>query len=235
VSANGQRIAVGDDKGSLAMWQVMPTVQRAWTHELGKDSSITALAFSPAGDLLLVGLGTRIEGPRKGFDQPSRTVGRALLWSVTQNQLFSSIATTLPAFEGGPVVAVAFSPDGTLAVVGGCRREDRMFGCNLGEVVLWDLASSQQIGPPIAVHTSAVKRIAVREDSVLMATVADSQASQRSVILIWELRAARQVGGVRTRGAPFSPAEKQRSLGELGEGRAAKVNSGRAATPVAPK
>jgi WD40 repeat protein len=220
VSTDGQRIAVGDDKGSLAMWQVMPTVKRAWTHELGKDSRITALAFSPAGDLLLVGLGTRKEEPRKGFFQPSRTVGRALLWSVTQNQLLSSIATAVPVSEGGPVDAVAFSPDGSLAVVGGCRREGGMFGCNLGEVVLWDIASSQQIGPPIAVHTDAVKRIAVREDGGLMATVADSQGLDNDPsILIWDLRAASWIAtACELAGRGFSPAEKQRYLSGLGVG-----------------
>jgi WD40 repeat protein len=217
ISPNGRRIAVGGRYGGLQVQELEPNAARVAPHAFGREIRITALAFSPGGDLLLVGAGGYEAEPRKGFLPSGRTVGRAMLWHVAENRLAATIQSTPPAFAGGPVSAVGFSPDGRLAIIGGCRTEGGVFSCGRGEVVLWDVASSQQVGPPVGTHRGDVRRIAVREDGAVAATISNADAmSNDPRIVLWDLRPASWIASAcNVAGRRFTPEETRRHLGNL--------------------
>jgi len=217
VSPDGSRIAVGGRYGGLRIQGLGLDAPRVEPHVFGREVRITALAFSPAGDLLLVGAGRYEAESRKGFLPSGPTVGRAMLWNVAENRLAATIQTTPPAFGAGAVGAVTFSPDGRLALIGGCRTAGGLFGCSRGEIVLWDVGLGQPVGSPAAAHSGDVRRIVMRDDGALFATASDPEGMGYDPrIVLWNLSPTSWIAAAcSVAGRGFTPEESQRHLGNL--------------------
>jgi WD40 repeat protein len=217
IPAGERQLALGGKDGSVEVWTLAPDAKAAWRSTPLAGSPVTALAFSRSGETLAVGYRTFEAEPRKGFIQRGRTVGSALLLRVAENRVLANISTEPPSLAAGPVGAVDFSPDGALAVIGGCRTEGGIFGCSRGELVLWDVIGSQQLGPPIPVHQGAVRRVALSADGALLATVADAHTLGNDPrIAVWDLDAAAWIArACRVVGRGLTAQEKDRHLGGI--------------------
>jgi WD40 repeat protein len=147
-SPNGQTMAVGDNGGSIGLWNVANTQLIA---NLNVDNPVSSVAFSPDGKTLAVGgsngdiglwnvatrrligqvfsMGSPVFSVAFSPDGKILAVGAASgnigLWNAAKRQPIS----TLPG--SGPVSSVAFSPDGAILAAGG----------EGGTVNLWDVAT----------------------------------------------------------------------------------------------
>ena len=98
------------------------------------------------------------------------------------SRLLRSVPQGLTGYQWGhsdTVLAVAFSPDGTMLATGG----------NDGTVILWNLASRKPLGGPLYGHTGAVLSVAFSPDGKILATA----AGDKSVIL-WTVESRKPLG-----------------------------------------
>src|SRR5262249_39392234 len=127
----GLTLAGGAADGSLWIWGpgAQPVTQ------LQDVAEVQALAFSPDGKTLAVGLGTHIIGTTLAVNP-----GHARLWDVASGRMIENFSTA-------PVLALAYAPNGDLAV-----------GCANGSLLI-RLAAG---GVPFTIHTatSAVTSLA---------------------------------------------------------------------------
>src|SRR5262249_25240034 len=115
LSADGKTLATGRE-GRLLLWDIGQDAKLHWLEGPGYDP-ITALAFSPNGDLLACG-----------------TEGRAIhVWDRTSGKLHRTIDVTSWQ-EGRAVSSLAFHPDGR-----------RVVAANRMGIYLWDVPSGKQI------------------------------------------------------------------------------------------
>jgi WD40 repeat protein len=113
---------VGFEDGSLYLWDVET---QAIIHSLeGHEGHVRAIAFSPDGRAALSG----------GSDHS------VVLWDLQTGQ-------ETRRFKGhdGWVRTVAFSPDGKTAVSGGFSGDSVSSVADPGQLILWDLATGQEI------------------------------------------------------------------------------------------
>jgi WD40 repeat protein len=116
-SPDSRRIATGDSRGTVNLWDVQ-TGEKQLTLR-GPTDQITGLAFSPKGQLLAV-----VAGSERGH--PNREV---VVWDADTGQLVRSVKGHV-----GSVQAVAFSPDGRRLASGGIDQT----------IKLWDMATGQE-------------------------------------------------------------------------------------------
>jgi len=113
---------IGFEDGSLVLWDAATETS---IHELeGHAGIVRAVAFSPDGKRALSGSSDHM----------------IILWDLETGQ-------EIRRFEGhdGWVRTVAFSPDGKTAVSGGFISDTVSSVVNPGQLILWDLASGQEI------------------------------------------------------------------------------------------
>ena len=141
-------VAGGFDGGTV----VYDTATRREVRRIDGDSTVTAVAFHPEGDLIAVGT---IDGHVRFFDPRSGAgvgsgldVGSSAVWQVG----FS---------PDGRLLAVAVDPNG----VDGFYAQQRQ-----GEVQLWDVASRRPVGTAIAPGGGSVLSLAFNGDGTLLAT-----------------------------------------------------------------
>ena len=187
-SADGGRIAVGDDRGRVSVWNAQDRSLVA-TIDCGHRSRIERVALSDDGRLvaalgpntiLICGVGdsnTRIVVAAE--DQPVfrfLTTGDSLvtagrsgvvrIWHVADGREDS-------AFYGhvGRVTAMAVSRDGRNLITGGAT----------GEVKIWDIRSGQEL-ISLRRHSTAVTLVELAADGNLMVSGGEDQ------LAIWEIR-----------------------------------------------
>jgi WD40 repeat protein len=95
-SADGRRVASGDDNGKVEIWELRP-VQRL--RRIKSPSQVFTMAFSPDGQQFAT----------------SSADGRISVWKVNENELVSSFEVA-----GGPVYSIGYTPDGS-RIAAGCK------------------------------------------------------------------------------------------------------------------
>ena len=81
--------------------------------------------------------------------------------------------------DSKPVIAVAFSPDGTMLAT---ASQD-------GTARLWDVATHRQIGTPMTADSDFVRDVAFSPDGKILAT-----ASNDGTARLWDVATHRQIG-----------------------------------------
>ena len=166
---DGTRLAMSVAPGGVRLWDAQ-TGQPA-TGILQHDSPLRSLAFSPDGNLLVVGCGELGD-----FGRGHRGVGEARVWETKTGRLLK----VLPHPAG--VGVICFSPDGQVLVTG-CASEwgaEKAYG--------WDRRTFTGRFPPLA-HSDGVSAIAFHPDSSRLAT-ADSSGG----VFLWDARSGERVG-----------------------------------------
>jgi WD40 repeat protein len=154
------------------------------TYLRGHASSggVSAVAVSPDGALIA----------SADYD------GSIILWDAAARQPFGLPLTAGP----GPVTSLAFSPDGKMLASGGCAPEAYTnFQCRRGAVRLWDPATGQMLGEPLAGHVYEVYGLAFTPDGETLASGSCAEVNPdyyyeclRGDIILWDV-AAREPRG----------------------------------------
>ena len=161
--------ALGNSYGVVSLWEVS-SGEMVWESSRYNAESITinALAFSSDGRYLATGnlQSCNVLG-RCGLD-------RVTLWDVSSGEVVQQIEHT------GPVIAVAFSPDGRYLATGGFL--ERVSG--QGVVTLWEMDSGHSLGQSIKQleHVSAINAVAFSPDGKYLAAGGEDQT-----ITFWQI------------------------------------------------
>jgi WD40 repeat protein len=139
---------------------------------------VESVAFSPDGRLLASGSCA----PHQGSMQCAH--GEIRLWDVAARR---PIEPPLHAHTDR-VFSVAFSPDGHILASGSCGRLDNNDHCQGGQIQLWDVATRQALGPPLAGHTNVVTSVAFSPDGRLLAS-----GSWDNTIMFWDIATRRAI------------------------------------------
>ncbi|KAJ7842474.1 hypothetical protein B0H14DRAFT_3868883 [Mycena olivaceomarginata] len=124
---------------------------------------ISGLTFAPRDSIV-----SRSYGPR--FRELIKASGALdVVWPPSE---------TLVIQGTGQVTSVAFSPDGTRVASGSADT-----------IRVWDVATGQQIGDPLAGHTDSVKSVAFSPDGKRIAS-----GSRDKTIRVWDAATGQQVG-----------------------------------------
>ena len=87
------------------------------------------------------------------------------------------------------VKGVAFSPDGKTLASGSCAKPIDKGACSQGEIRLWDVATRQQIGPPLAAHANLIYSVAFSPDGKTLAS-----GSGDNNIILWNVATRQPLG-----------------------------------------
>jgi WD40 repeat protein len=155
-SPDGKLLASASRDGTVKLWDV-GTGQQART--LDHPKFVTAVTFSPDGKTLASGCGD----------------GMVRLWDVeTWQEIY-----TLKGYKQY-VDSVAFSPDGKMLASGG-GDTDTSSGEQSETVVLWDVATGQQVRVLGGAHKSWVSSVSFSPDGTLLAVGSDWGSGAREV------------------------------------------------------
>ena len=160
-------LATGTQDGTTQLWDAA-TLQQIGVPLTADSRRISSVAFSPDGKILAT----------------SSYAGTVRLWNVNAalNDPVGTLAVgyTPVADEVPPVIdSVAFSPDGKIVATGGWDDTAR----------LWDLATQEQIGAPLAGDTNWVSSVAFSPDGKIVATGSDDGTAR-----LWNVVTHRQIG-----------------------------------------
>jgi WD40 repeat protein/tRNA A-37 threonylcarbamoyl transferase component Bud32 len=163
------------DSGEVRLWNLRDRRKLGQLDvEVGWSGTVT---FSGDGRLLAVGPGE--------FSRPDE--GRPIsVWDIAgMKRLY-----TLPARHTRPVLALAFSPDGSRLVSGSGNGDITTVGRRPGEVIVWDLTKTPapEANHVLPGHEGAVMDVAFSPDGTRFAT-----ASQDRTVRIWETATAKEL------------------------------------------
>jgi WD40 repeat protein len=127
----------------------------------GHTDAVKRVAFSPDGRLLA----------SASYDRS------VIVWDVATGQ---PVGQRLVG-HGYYALSVVFSPDGATLLSGGVRLATSGRGFQ-GEVILWDVATGQQLGGPFLAHRLGPKDLAISPDGRRLIS-----ASYDGTVIVWDL------------------------------------------------
>jgi Tol biopolymer transport system component len=146
----------------------------------GHTGGVRSVAFSPDGQLFAVAGCAQREGI-------ICLEGEIILWDVASGQP-----------SGDPLVghsanieSVAFSPNGKTLASASCGElyEEDLLICLRGEIMLWDVASGQQIGEPLVGHSSYIGSVTFSPDGQTLAS-----GGSDGTIRLWDVATGQPIG-----------------------------------------
>jgi WD40 repeat protein len=146
---------------------------------------VFAVAFSPDGKTLVI---------------VTDNDTAAWLWNVATQQRVGALS-----FGNTEVIAVAFSPDGTMLATGSAGAGSAAGG-GAAMVRLWDIGTQQEIGAPMTADDDVVRDVAFSPDGTILAT-----ASNDGTARLWDVATQQEIGAPMTadsdyvKGLAFSP------------------------------
>ncbi len=159
ISPDSAHLLTGDSDGNLLVWNVHQ--DQPLSHVLAhRDTEIDSLAFSPDGMHILSG------------DHAGNAEGSATIWDVqTGASLFD------PFKVGREVVAVAYSPDGSMFA----------YAVADGTLVLRSASTGEEVGT-LTAHTGSIRDMAFSPDGMRLAS-----ASEDGSVRVWQVSDLSQV------------------------------------------
>ena len=181
VSADGSRIASGNEDGTAIVWEVKTGMPSALCR--GHTAAVKSVAFSPGGKRLLTG----------SMD------GTAVVWDANSGKCLFSIQSD----SATPIESAVFSPDGHLIALGFGEADTGPMEAT-GSVRLYDAETGDEM-TRFAGHAAEVFRVAFSPSGRQIVT-----ASADRTAIVWETSSGRPLVTLkghegRVRSAAFSP------------------------------
>ncbi|MDA3644808.1 TIR domain-containing protein [Saccharopolyspora indica] len=185
-SPDGKTIVTGGDNG-----------ETAGSHGSMEACSHTGwgLCYVDGGEVSALG-GTMVQFLRPPGAQlppagPPRTL---MLWNAAQRKP----VTDLPTADRTPVLAVAFSPDGTTVAAGGMsgREDGETSRGDGGATTLWNHADRTPFAPPLPDELLLVRATAFSPDGRMLVTAGMNSGRGPTALTFWDANSYRPLGTV---------------------------------------
>jgi WD40 repeat protein len=175
MSPVAQEALIGFEDGTLILWDV--ATESEIKRLEGHTGTVRRVAFAPDGQTALSGSSDR----------------SVILWDLKAEHV-------IRRFEGhdGWVRTVAFSPDGKTAVSGGFVGDTVSAVSNPGQLILWDLASGQEIrrfGSESGRHPSGVVAAAFTPDgrAIMASSGFFANVPNEYSLMLWDVETGEKI------------------------------------------
>ncbi len=170
-SPDGKWVVSGSDDGTARVWDAASSKEIA---RMDHARGVTTVAFSPDGKWV-------VSGGCEQVDEDSNCIkGSVRVWEAVTGKPIALIA------YGGNVTVVAFSPDGTRVVSGGCEQVDKDSICIEGTARVSEAASGKEIAH--VTHDDVVTSVAFSPNGTWVVS-----GSSDNIARVWDATTGKDI------------------------------------------